>query len=355
MSNRFFFTIIVLLAILTSCTHTVQNEDHHTAMGEVAELAVFSDSRTLGELNTEIKDCLAPRIKGLDGPERSFKLRIAKDEILKGYHKKNYVLFVLVHSQNWDNIQGQFDPKYASWVEKFLQFKNDTSFMISDPWASPQKVVFVVSQNVETMRNFLITKKQGLYETALDAERQTTIKRVLRKKKASDEFFQNMLETRKYGYRKPVQFKVVVRADSFIGYKRYVGDKEIGIYSYYEKYSSPDQFTKEYIIDKRNRVMKRHVQGPDDAEGNMSYITTDSAQNVPISIKETTINGQHAIETRGWYTMVNGFYGGPFVSYTIYSEKLNRVITIEGVVHAPNRAVARYLREVELLASTYEE
>jgi hypothetical protein len=353
-------TVLSLLILsfsigLNSCTFTVENEDHHTAMGEIAEIALFSDSRTLGELNTEIRDCLSPITKSLSSPERAFKLRIAKEGVLKGYHKKNYVLFILVHSNNWSDIQHQFDEKYIRVVNRFLGFKTDTSFMISDPWAAPQKVVFLVSKNLESMREFLVNKKDGLFETALDAERKSTIKRLLRKKKTADDFFQDMMATRKFAYRKPALFNVVVRADSFIGYKRYVKDKEIGVYSYFEEYRSQDQFTKEYIIEKRNQIMKRHVQGADAPDGKTTYVTTDSEDNVPISIKETSINGQFAIETRGWYTMVNGFFGGPFVSYTIYSEKLNRVITIEGVVHAPNRAVTKYLREVELLASTYEE
>ena len=101
--------------------------------------------------------------------------------------------------------------------------------------------------------------------------------------------------------------------------------------------------------------MKRHLHGPDRKDSLPTYITTDLEENVPISVRETSINGQYAMETRGWFTMVNDYYGGPFVSYTIYSEKLNRVITIEGTVFAPNTTVARYLREVELIAHTYEE
>jgi hypothetical protein len=356
MKSRFTLVTLLLIAFAFSgCNFEVDEEDHHTAMGEIGELAVFSDPRTLGELNTEIKNCLAPKITGMFSPERSYKLRIAKEGILKGYHKKNYVLFILVHSDNWSEIQGQIDKKFYPVIEKYMSSKRDTSFIIPDPWAFPQKVVFVISKNRETMKNFLITKKEGLFETALQAERQTTVSRLLRKKASTDAFYADMMRTRNFAYRMPYQYSVTVKSDTFIGFKRYVSDKEIGVYSYFEEYTSQDQFTKEYIIQKRNQVMKRHYHGPDHPEGLPTYLSTENEENVPISVRETSINGQYAIETRGWYTMVNYKYGGPFVSYSIYSKKLNRVVTIEGLVHAPNRKVAKYLREVELIANTYTE
>lgn len=356
MKFRFALVSFALVAFaLNSCTFTVEEDDHHTALGEIAEMAVFSDPRTLGELNTEIRACLAPPIQGIYDPEPAFKLRIAKEGILKGYHKKNYLLFVLVHGDNWSEIQDQFDDKYVKVVNKYLGFGVDTSFMIPDAWAQPQKVVFLISKNQESMANFLSSKKEGLFETALNAERQTTIKRLLRNKLAADDFHADMLRTRKFAYRKPFNFDITVKSDTFIGFKRYVSDKEVGVYSYFEEYKSQEQFTKEYIIKKRNQVMKRHYHGPDHPQGLPTYLTTDNEDNVTFSVRETTINGQYAVELRGWYAMVNYKYGGPFVSYTIYSEKLGRVITIEGLVHAPNRKVAKYLREVEMIAHTYTE
>jgi len=352
-----FYSIIILSALLglQSCTFTVEEEEAHTAMGEIAEMAIFSDAQTLGELSNEIKDCFAPKIKSISAPERSFKLRIAKDEILKGYHKKNYVLCVLINGARWSNIRDQFDANYIKTIENYLKLNKDTSFQVSNAWASPQKVIFVLSNNSQSLGQYLTNKKEGLHATALAAERQSTIKRILRNTQSSDKFFQSLMESRGFAYRKPFNYKVVVRSDTFIGIKREISDKEVGLYSYYENYTSKDQFTKEYIINKRNAIMKRHIHGPDHPEGKPVYLTTESEENIPITSKEVTINGQYAIETRGWFTMKNGFYGGPFVSYTIYSEKLNRIVTVEGQVFAPNRDVAKYLREIELLASTYQE
>lgn len=351
-----FLSTLLIISVFSGCTFEVEEESHHTSMGEVSELAVFSDTRTLGELSEEIEAALAPPLKGIHQAEPSFKLRIAKEEILKGFHKQNYVLFVLVNGNGWADIEDQFEAKYRNQIQRFLDMKRDTSFMISDAWASPQKVVFIVSPNRESLGEFLITKKDGFFETAIQAERKTTIRRLLRKRKDADDFYASMMDERNYGYRKPDGYRVVVRADSFIGFKKVISDrKEIGVYSYFEEYKGRHQFSKDYIIKKRNQVMKRHIHGPDRKDSLPTYITTDIEENVRIATKETSVNGQYAVETRGWYTMVNGFHGGPFVSYSIYSEKLNRVITIEGAIFAPNANVAKYLREAELIAHTYEE
>ena len=116
------------------------------------------------------------------------------------------------------------------------------------------------------------------------------------------------------------------------------------IYSY--PYTSPDNFSREHFIHKRDSVMKENIQGAE----SWQYIQTDEET---VTIEPVSFNGRYMSIARGSWYMENDdmFGGGPFVSHSIVDEKNCRMIVVEAFVYAPNKEKRGYMRKLE--ASLY--
>ncbi len=95
------------------------------------------------------------------------------------------------------------------------------------------------------------------------------------------------------------------------------------------------------IIAARDSIGRNYFQGT--AEN--SYFATETL--FPPKQFTTQVDGQFAIETRGLWMAVNDFMGGPFLSYSIYNDKTNEVLTLEGFIYGPDAKKRDVLLEME--------
>ena len=117
--------------------------------------------------------------------------------------------------------------------------------------------------------------------------------------------------------------------------------EDIVIYSY--PYTDKKTFTKEFLLAKRDSVMKANIPG----EIVGSYMGTEYKYSTPV-FREITVNGGYAAELRGLWKIKNGgAMGGPFYSQTRLDEVNKRVITIEGFVFAPGAKKRNPIRQLE--------
>ncbi len=117
--------------------------------------------------------------------------------------------------------------------------------------------------------------------------------------------------------------------------------QDIVIYSY--PYKDKNTFTKEYLIAKRDSVMKANIPG----ELKDSYMGTETKYVSPV-FKEIWVNKGYCAELKGLWRMMNGAaMGGPFYSHTRLDEINQRVITVEGFVFAPGTKKRNAIRQLE--------
>lgn len=122
--------------------------------------------------------------------------------------------------------------------------------------------------------------------------------------------------------------------------------KDMVIYSY--PYTDKNTFTKEFLIGKRDSVMKANIPG--EFEG--SYMGTELKHYDPI-FREINVNDTYCAELRGLWRMFNGgSMGGPFYSHTRLDEINQRVITVEGFVFAPATKKRNHIRQLEAAVYT---
>lgn len=117
------------------------------------------------------------------------------------------------------------------------------------------------------------------------------------------------------------------------------GRTDLIVYTF--PYTDPETFTAEYLIAKRDSVLKENLPGSF-PESHMATETRAEVTYTPI-----TVNGKYCGEMRGLWKMVGDMMGGPFVSHVRLDEKNNRVVVAEGFVFAPETDKRNFIRRIE--------
>lgn len=123
-------------------------------------------------------------------------------------------------------------------------------------------------------------------------------------------------------------------------------EKNIFIYTY--PYENDSTFTPQFLMAKRDTVLKYNVPG----NSLNTYMGTEYGYGVEPRYKEITHNGAYAFEIKGIWKLINGFMGGPFVSLTQVDEATNRIVTVEGNVYAPHTKKRELIRSMEAIVKT---
>ena len=118
-------------------------------------------------------------------------------------------------------------------------------------------------------------------------------------------------------------------------------DIQQGFFIHSEPYVSIDQLSLEHVLNRRDAVTRKNVQGP--SKG--SYMATE--RRLFPAYEEMEFDGHFALEVRGLWKMENDFMGGPFYSLTVVDEAEARLVTFEGYAYAPYFDKRPYMREVE--------
>lgn len=343
---------LLLFAFLMGCEDPKDKGDH-SAIGDIGEVMIFSDEGTFNDYDKLIDSVFGPRIPQM-GNERYFKVRKSTIKNFDGYTQKNYNLFILVHEGNWEKMKGKMNPKVVAAVEQ--SFRNGyEDFRLNNVFASPQVIYFVVAKDLKGLGEKLRSNEGHYLYNAKDIERTTTIESFIRTKIKYDSFYHKLMDKEGYAFRRPEIYEKYIENNHFYGISHMVADKHVGVYTYTQPFTGDKQFTKDYILHLRDSMLKIYIKGPERPDGVDTYMQTAYDGDIPVVSREVEINGHYAIETMGWWDMENDFMGGPFLSYTVYSEKLGKVITMEGNVFAPNRSKRRLLREAELIMHTFSD
>lgn len=117
----------------------------------------------------------------------------------------------------------------------------------------------------------------------------------------------------------------------------------LAIMVYRFPYNSDSTFTYNYLLNKRDSVLKVNVPGP--SKG--SYMTTEKRA-API-FQITKHNGNYAADMRGLWRVENDFMGGPFLMLAELDTYNGQVIVADGYVYAPSKNKRNYIRQIEAI------
>ncbi|MEY2969908.1 MAG: hypothetical protein RLZZ599_281 [Bacteroidota bacterium] len=317
----------------------------------IATIALFTASCGGEETNADgtVKDT---RILPPSSGTHSELLLVMPDELWLGPAGEAFREIYLADQEGLPQAESYFDasrvePKDVNkilqkaknilWVEK-----SDTSFvkMTKDLWARPQRLVRITAPT----------------EKAITAELRGSANQVMQAFKDHDmELIQTRLSRSAYAYThenlKDIGIKSMLLHKGFDPTLnkenlKIFATKTVKTIQYIVISSRPMSeglVSVDEIIAHRDSIGKNYFEGT--YEG--SYMTTEML--IPPSIANTEISGMYALETRGLWRMEGDFMGGPFLSYSIYDEKNDRILTVEALLYGPQAKKRNIVLEMEAM------
>ena len=211
-------------------------------------------------------------------------------------------------------------------------------------WAKPQTVIEILAPNETELAEFIASQSERITNHFLIAERNRIIDNYKRYEKR--EIGERLWKNHGFSLVIPPGYTLDVDTEGFVWIGNETPRTSQGVLVYYYDYEGDEAFSEEYLIYKRNLVLREKVPGPI----KNSYMTTEL--NVETSYSEFLMNERYFAELRGLWRVENDFMGGPFVSLSTLDEKNNRVITAEAYVFAPNTNKRNLLRQAEAILYT---
>lgn len=307
--------LLVALAIFASC----ENIGTPASSGRPYEtLVVVDDSLWERPAGRALFNVLDTDVPGLPQPERSFRM----SQVNPGQFNRSMKFCRNI-------IQVKINPN--EYTQTRLKYSRDV-------FARPQVILTIQSPNEEDFEAFVSKNSQ----TIIDFFTKVEMNRLINDLEEKHSKLVEQLAGEIFGCQlwAPDEIQSSKKGKDFFwaASSGATGLLNMCMYSY--PYEGPQTFNKQYVLAKRDSVMKVNIPG---AQPYM-YMATDTAWT---SVRPIVVKGQYAMEIRGLWMMENDAMGGPFVSHSRVDTLNNHVVVVEGFVYAPQKSKRDLMRRLE--------
>lgn len=316
-THSLMISILMLLVLLGACD---SGPVMKKATGFAYEIVVVMDKADWnGPAGVDIKSQLTSDIPGLPQAEPAFKITYAMPSDFNGL--LTYVRNILIV---------KIDPSIYTKVSVSYE---------KNRWAQGQIVVNLNAPNQESLVEYLKNHQRTLVDFFVKTE--MTRATALLEKDYSGVVMEHLQKDFDLSLKVPSNMTYFKDTTDFFWASNNANTGRTDIVVYTFPYTDPNTFTAEYLVAKRDSVLKANLPGsfPD------SYMTTETLTGVEYT--PITVDGKYCGEMRGLWKMVGDMMGGPFVSHARLDEKNNRVVVAEGFVFAPETDKRNFIRRIE--------
>lgn len=322
--------------------------------GRAGDIIVVMDSvMWQGQVGEEIRQTFKAEVEGLPREEHMFKLNYVDPRSLNDVLKtvKNLLFVMTVDDKHaGSRIVRSFFTKSS--IEKIQEDPQLFVHTAKDEFARDQAVMYLFGQNKGSLVENIRQHRDKLQDFFNNMEEKRLLTGLYGANE-SKELTKMLVEDHECSMQVPFGYKLVVNQPGFVWFRQINAESDKNLFITYRPYSSEKAFTKESIIQLRDSVARFQLfEDPADQE---TFITTETkVPYIPVTTRKINFNGHYAIETKGLWRTNNFSMGGPFISYTLVDEELNRLYYIEGFVYSPGKNQREFMRELKVILSTFK-
>lgn len=320
-THSLLFSFFMLLMMLGACG---SGPVMRNATGFAYEIVVVMNKADWdAPAGQAIKSEITSDVPGLVQSEQAFKITYVTPDQFDGL--LTYVRNILIVK-----IDNSLYTKVSLKSEMNRYAKNQALLVLTAP--STEELLKYVEENPKSLVDFFSKVEANRVITLLQKEYSTIVKEKLQNK---------------YGISLNVPADMTYYRDTtdffWASNNAKTGRTDLIVYSF--PYTDPNTFTPEYLMAKRDSVLKVNLPGsfPN------SYMKT---QPIGLTFTPISVDGKYAGELRGLWEMEGDMMGGPFVSHARVDEKNKRVIVAEGFVFAPETDKRNFIRRIEAALHT---
>jgi len=316
---------ILMLLFLGACTSTPLGK---RATGLAYEVVVTMDAGAWeGEAGQAVKDDLLAPVPGLPQAEPSMRITYARPSDFNGLltYVKNIVI-VDINSTRYTKVSISAER---------------------NRWADGQLILTVNTPDNATFVQYLNEHPRIMVDLFTREEMSRGMK--LLETDYSREVFSQLSEQLNVTLKVPGTMSFSKAGQDFFWCSNNAPTGRTDMVVYTFPYRDTNTFTRDYLVAKRDSVMKINMPGgfPN------SYMATETRYVLP-EYKAITLNDRYCGVLRGLWRMQGDMMGGPFVSHARLDEENNRVVVAEVFVYAPETDKRNYIRRGECALYTLQ-
>ncbi len=328
--------------ILISC-----NPNQQPAQGNEDQIFVVADSTEYNTLEP-ILDSTFEKIIYTPQPEKLFDLtRISTSEIERYKKKKNLIIVAPLDSKS--NTANYVNAIIDSAAKAKIIQENGAVVRKYNLWARGQLVMVLTAPTMGELKKEINSNSDNLlyaFQKFSDERlKQNLYNKEYENKKMMGKLF------KQFGWVMYVEQGYSLAVDNpkhnFIWLRRSPGtNMEWWIFIHWIDNATPADLNPDSIRTIRNDVTKLFYRTTNDSAWVVvakDYYTTN----------EVNFNGRYAIMTQGLWELNTKGMGGPFVSYTFFDEKSNRLYMVDGSLYAPAYYKRNLIQQIDVLLQSF--
>lgn len=362
-----FIPLYLLAFLIISCGNSDSGSTSAlkpSSTGGEYEITIVVD----GALETDehvkaITKALTANYPMLNQPEQWFKLSWIDIKDFGNITQKQRNLIFLDNTSNYGEIGKTMSKLFSKESIEKLKTNTDKFYLLGrNVWAEPQELMYLAAESPKELAQ-KISSNEANIRNHFDQKEFERLRARMFKYRERKDFEDELVEKHKYKLRLPEIYekaKYNKDPDSLNAYFKinsfewfYTDTKKAfnNVIVYTQSYTDSNQLNIQSIVSLRDSVCKYYV--PCGAPN--SYMSTEMRYPDLLPKSEVvTLNGYYAIKTIGYWKAVNDFMGGPFIHYTVVDEKNNRIIHLEGNVHAPGTGKKKFIQRLKAILTTIE-
>lgn len=348
-----FISIIILISALSSCTEKQRTKFTvtPTAYGKVDNIMVVADeytwTTTIGDTFRNYFEALYPVTPQ---PEFIYDLRHkTPQEFKEGKILKTHRAILIIGALDDMSDPASAEIRKAIGEANVKRAAEQNTYRIAvhkDRWAQGQTVVYWFGPTREELLKTIVKDYQKVMNQFNKADTDLFIQQIYaagQNVKASDV----LRKTLDISLKIPKEYALANSDSVSIWLRRETNKTSSNIFIYTLPLADSTKPSPEHHKRIRNQLTKvyfsTHIEN--------SYMQIDDRV-LPIYYQEMTFDNKPALQSRGLWGMVNDFMGGSFVTYMIEDTANNRVIILDGFVHAPGQKKRPEMRKLDMIFST---
>lgn len=235
-------------------------------------------------------------------------------------------------------------------VNELKTNQDDFIYIAQNVYARNQLMMILFAKDEATLKKQITSDRgKNLIRAYFEKHENETAKEKL--VKTHDKKISKTLRSRGFNMKLYKGYKQAKKTNDFIWFRHPEVKFDKNIYIAKKPYTSEKQFELENIVKWRNEIAKQHIYG--DPKNMESFVVTESL--VPPIGKVVDKFNRHTVEVRGLWKTNNISMGGPFLSYVTTDKSGKYLYFIEGFVFAPGMDKREFIREMEVVLSTFAD
>jgi hypothetical protein len=215
-----------------------------------------------------------------------------------------------------------------------------------DAFARGQEVLHLFGKTQNDLISNIIKNKSSIKNFFMEAE----IKRISSSlfNQAEKNITKVLEQEHQFSMEIPYGYAMAKQDKNFVWIRYFIeqGNLEKSIFVYCTDFTSKEPF--DDPLEYREAITSANMR---DSEKPDLYMTT---QDINHQITEVNFKGKYAKEIRGLWKFSDISGGGAFVGYVFVDESQRRLYYLEGYVYAPGKDKRQFMREIEVILSTFK-